>query len=80
MGKHLSPAMQKALEIAQTSYYQSLFRWPGGFWAGDPWPGTEKAVPVEWVNTRTVDALIERGHFEIADRLKRGAPSKVYLI
>jgi hypothetical protein len=80
MSRHLSPKMHKALEMASTSAHQSLYRWPGGFWTGDPWPGLEKSVPHEHVGTATVEALIERGHFEVAERMKRGDPCKVYLL
>jgi len=77
----LSKPMLAAIEMAETSSSQALFRWPGGFWTGDPWPGKEgPSIPFESVGFSTVEALIERGKFEVVERMKRGDPSRVNLI
>lgn len=77
----LSKEMERGLEMAECSSTQTLYRWPGGYWCGDPWPGRtgKHEIPIEHVGTQTAIALLDRDYFQISERLKRGDPCALIL-
>lgn len=69
----VSPTQRTALEYATDDHEGRLHRWPGGYWADDPWLG-QKGQPRRWVGTQTVEALRIKGLVSPVEgsRLTRG--------
>ena len=59
----ISPTQAKAIVLAEDNGGR-LKRFRGGYWAPVSTSFTDNKIPVEWVGTRTIRALVRRGSME----------------
>lgn len=80
MTTFMSKKMCECQAFAEKQFHNRLYRHPGGYWTDYPYlVGSQSPVPKKYFSTNTVNALIQRGVFEVVERLPRKQPSIVEL-
>lgn len=77
--KTLSATMAAAL-VDTIERGGTLVRWAGGYWTAPGTAPVRPGVPIWYVSTATVEALIARGRFHVTKKLPRGQACEVELV